>query len=180
MSKKLYHILVIEDNLEHLTIFCDSLSFQSDIFLPLRGESVNEAKEIIAANIFTFDAILLDISLTNEEEILKLADMAGSNDNVPVIVLTGYANYSFQRKAPSFGISVYFLKNCLTPKLLQKSIVYAVERNRIKLTLDELEKQYTALFPINGQPVLVTDISTVDVSGLNNSPIANHSTQLYK
>jgi hypothetical protein len=58
--------------------------------------------------------------------------LAGST---PVIVLTGYENFSFSVRSLALGVSDYILKDELTPQLLHKSILYSIERKKLHADL---------------------------------------------
>jgi len=72
-------------------------------------------------------------------ELIK--NIVNESNNIPVIVLTGYDDFTFGVKSISLGISDYILKDELTSLTLYKTIIYSLERRKIVSSLEESEKR---------------------------------------
>jgi len=83
---------------------------------------------------------LLDLNLPDHkgEELIK--EVLQLATKIPVIVSTGYSNLDFCIESLSAGISDYLLKDDLSPTLLQKSIIYSMERSAYSEKLKKSEK----------------------------------------
>lgn len=154
-----YSILVVEDNPGDLLLISDYL--EESIFEPSiqNAQTYHEACELIENNEFHFDVVLLDLSLpeiSGEELINGIISKA---KNIPVIVLTGYADVQFGIKSLALGVSDYLLKDEIGSQALYKAIVYNIERKKIATALIESEERYSSLFHLSPQPMWVIDPS---------------------
>jgi len=150
------HILVVEDQFGDFILIENYLNEEQDNIKISRALSFMEAEHLLKSS--TFDAILLDLSLPDEdnrESLTKnIVDLA---NNAPVIVLTSYSDTEFGVKSLSLGISDYLLKDELNAAQLSKSIHYGIERKRIESQLRESENKYKNLFESSPLPMWVLD-----------------------
>ncbi len=159
VDKNKYNIIVIEDNLGDFFLLQEYLS--EKIINPSikHFEKFNHFLEF-KDQINTFDIIFLDLSLPDKsgselvQEVLKLAS------NIPVVVLTGYSDFSFAMKAIALGASDYLLKDELNSITLYKSIVYNIERFKNISKILESEQLYNDLFELSPQPIFVIDATS--------------------
>jgi len=86
---------------------------------------------------------------------------------IPLIILTGYADISFSVKSLSLGISDYLIKDELNANALYKSIIYSIERKKTLLQLETSERRYSDLFHLSPQPMWVYDIETLRFLDVN-------------
>ncbi len=98
------------------------------------------------------DVILADLSLpdSNNRE-TTLQTLTEKASGVPIIVLTGYRDTSFELDSVRKGIQDYVIKDQVTRHLLVQVILHAIERQRLKQEnknlLDQFER-LTLLDPI--------------------------------
>ncbi len=169
-----YKILVVEDNAGDAELVKDYLHEQitnpqiafasnlSDAILQLQRSDV-------------FDVVLLDLSLPDKngkeliENILKLTAAI-----CPVVVLTGYHNVEFSKSTIALGISDYLIKDELNAPILYKSIIYAIERWKTTLRLEESEQKYIDLFNQSPQPMLVHNADTFQFVKVNKAAIETY------
>jgi PAS domain S-box-containing protein len=167
------NILVIEDNSGDFLLIEDYL--REEISEPVihNSKTFAEAKEILASKI-PFNAILLDLSLSDGsgEELVK--EVIKISKNIPVIVLTGYSNKAFGIKTLSLGVSDYLLKDELTATQLFKSIAYSIERKKNTLKLKQSEEKYRNLFHLSPQPMWVFDNETFKFLSVNEAAIQHY------
>lgn len=131
-----YSILIIEDNPGDFALVEEFLLEQVKELKLLHAKTYKEAKAILSAESpGVFDAVLLDLSLPDKTGVELISDVVASSDNTPVIILTGYENFSFGVRSLSLGVADYILKDELTPQLLLKSILYSIERKKLNLDL---------------------------------------------
>src|SRR5574343_464250 len=152
-----YSILVVEDNPGDLLLISDYL--EESIFEPSIENASNfrEACEKLENHQYQFNVVLLDLSLPeiSGEELIN--GIIGKTKNIPVIVLTGYADVQFGIKSLALGVSDYLLKDEIGSQSLYKSIVYNIERKKISTALIESEERYSSLFHLSPQPMWVID-----------------------
>ena len=160
------HILVIEDQLCDFNLIENYLNKEQVNIKISRAVSFMEAENLLKSS--TFDAILLDLSLSdvnNRENLAKNIVILANKS--PVIVLTGNADTGFGVKTLSLGISDYLLKDELNAAQLSKSIHYGIERKRIETQLSESEKKYENLFDFSPLPMWVLDRNNFQFLSVN-------------
>jgi YesN/AraC family two-component response regulator len=144
IDKNTYKILVIEDNPGDFALVEDFLFEQIETPAVFLAHSYKSAQRFLNNN--KYDIILLDISLPDKTGEPLIRDIIELSANTPVIVLTGYVDFSFGVKSMSLGVADYILKDDLTSMSLYKSIVYAIER---KKSIIATEKQNATLREIS-------------------------------
>ena len=160
------HILVIEEQLCDFNLIENYLNKEQVNIKISRAVSFMEAENLLKSS--TFDAILLDLSLSdvnNRENLAKNIVILANKS--PVIVLTGNADTGFGVKTLSLGISDYLLKDELNAAQLSKSIHYGIERKRIETQLSESEKKYENLFDFSPLPMWVLDRNNFQFLSVN-------------
>lgn len=138
--KKEYNLLVVEDNLGDFELIEDFIIEQLDFHKITNARSFKEAEELLSKkNDYTI--VLLDLSLPDHSGEKLISDVLALCKNIPVVVLTGYADFAFGVKSLGIGVADYLLKEDLNGMLLLKSIVYSTERKKISCELEESEKR---------------------------------------
>lgn len=136
-------ILLVEDNEGDYLIVEEYLREVHPDVLIEHCWRLSEAKNSLKST--QFDIILFDLSLPDSngkesvKEILELANFA------PVIVLTGYADKKFAIDTMQMGVQDYLIKDEVNPIILQKSISYSIERNKIQLLFQKNEKKFKSI-----------------------------------
>ncbi|MDP9081759.1 MAG: PAS domain S-box protein [Bacteroidota bacterium] len=170
-DKREYKVLVIEDNPGDFALVEDFLFEHIASPIVTNVTTYRSAKETLAGN--KFDIILLDLSLPDRTGELLIEGIIGICANTPVIVLTGYTDFSFGVKSLSLGVSDYMLKDDLTSTSLYKSIVYSIERKKNISELSLSEMRYSNLFNLSPLPMWVVDLNTLQFLDVNNAT-TNH------
>jgi len=140
-EKSGYQILVVEDNPGDFLLVEDFIIEQFEGPVIVLAKTFVQAKAILTVSRHLYDIVLLDLSLPDHTGEPLIHDIINLCRNIPVIVLTGYTDFSFGVKSLSLGISDYLLKDDLTALSLYKSIIYSVERKKIISALETSEKQ---------------------------------------
>jgi PAS domain S-box-containing protein len=169
-----YCILVVEDNLGDFTLIEDFLFEQFDAPIIAHAESFRVAASFLSAENCLYDVILLDLSLPDKTGEPLIHEVVKLCRNIPIIVLTGYADFSFGLKSLSLGIADYILKDELTSLLLYKSIVYSSERKKSIVALQESEKKYSELFHLSPLPMWVVDLGSLKFLDVNQATIDHY------
>ncbi|MGA2034837.1 MAG: SpoIIE family protein phosphatase [Thermoguttaceae bacterium] len=78
----------------------------------------------------SFDVILLDLGLPDSQGLETFFLMHAQCGDVPIVVLTGYADEGTAIKAVQAGAQDYLVKGRVDDNLLVRSIRYAIERSR--------------------------------------------------
>lgn len=174
IDKRIYYILVVEDNAGDFALIEDFLFEQIEAPVITLAKDYGEAKTLLLADSCRFDIILLDLSLPDMRGEALIEGIQKLCTSTPVIVLTGYADFTFGVKSISLGVSDYILKEELTPLSLYKSIIYSSERKKISSDLAESEKKYSELFHLSPVPMWVFDTETFEFLNVNKAAIRHY------
>jgi signal transduction histidine kinase len=87
------------------------------------------------------DVCLLDYRLGARDGLNLFQEALAKGCKAPVIFLTGQGDYQVDVEAMHAGAAEYLVKDEISPRLLERSIRYAVERKRAEQTLQESERQ---------------------------------------
>jgi len=177
-TKPEYKILVIEDNPGDFVLIDDFLHEKIDSVNVTHAENFKDAKSILLLRGCEFDSVLLDLSLPDKKGEQLIREMLEVCPDIPVIVLTGYADFEFSIKSLSLGISDYLLKEELTSVSLYKSIIYSSERIKGIYALKESEKRYSDLFHLSPLPMWVVDMESLNYLDANITAIKNYGYSL--
>ncbi|MBN1850195.1 MAG: response regulator [Deltaproteobacteria bacterium] len=132
-------ILLIEDDEDDYVIIRDILSdipkwrFQLDWV-----SSAHQAKEHLLS--MDCDVCLLDYRLDNEDGIEVLKTLKKSECKAPIIMLTGYGDHEIDMEAMKAGAADYLEKGNLEPRVLERSIRYAMDRARALNVIQKSER----------------------------------------
>jgi PAS domain S-box-containing protein len=173
-DKGIFHVLVIEDSPGDFALVNDFLFEKFEAPRVTQAETFAEAKKYLRSGDGHYDLVLLDLSLPDkkgEELIAEVTRLCGA---VPVIVLTGYSDFSFGIRSLTLGAADYILKDELTPMTLYKSIRYALERKKAMYALAHSEKKYSELFHLSPLPMFVFAIDGLAILNVNKSAIKHY------
>jgi two-component system cell cycle response regulator len=134
-------VLLIEDDEDDYLITKKMLAEIKDIRFDLQWKSAYAiGLEAIVKN--EYDIVLLDYQL-GEKNGLELLREAGEKGCVlPVILLTGFGGREVDLEAMRAGAVDYLIKGRVDANTLDRSIRYAIERNRLVHALRESKEQY--------------------------------------
>lgn len=171
---KKYHILIVEDNFGDFVLIEEYLL--DYILNPtlIQARSFQEAKTILESYQNTFDVVFLDLSLPDLSGEKLIIETLEISRGIPVLALTGFSDLEFSLKSLALGVSDYLLKDELTPIILYKSIIYAIERNRHFDELQKSEKRYSELFHLSPLPMWVYDLDTLEFLDVNQAAIVHY------
>lgn len=89
-----------------------------------------------------FDVVLLDLSLPDSHGIATVQRLRAGAPNMPLVVLTGTDDEEIAMEAGRCGAQDYLVKGQIDSRLLERSLSYAIQRQRIEKTLaDERRRQ---------------------------------------
>jgi PAS domain S-box-containing protein len=152
-------ILIIEDNQGDYLLIKEYIeeNFKPEI---LHASTFNEGQAFLANEQY-IDIVLLDLSLPDHQGEKLIYDVASLSNSTPIIVLTGNSEKEFALQAISLGVSDYLLKDEISGSLIQKSILYSLERNKLLNETKQNEEKYKSLFHLSPQPMWVYDLESL-------------------
>jgi signal transduction histidine kinase len=133
------NILMIEDNPADARLTRELLREADELAVNL-VHAENLARGLEQFEEGTFDAVLLDLSLSDTFGIEGVARVNEANPLVPIIVLSGQVNEEVAIAALQQGAQDYLIKGQGDGYLIGRTIRYAIERKRIETQLVEAKK----------------------------------------
>lgn len=141
--KELLKILLVEDNEGDFLLVEEYLK---EVFSSVDIEHcwrISEAKNSLLCN--KYDIVLLDLTLPDSNGKESIREIMELVNGTPVVVLTGYADKQFAIDTIELGVQDYLIKDDVSPTILQKSISYSIERNKIQLLFQKSEKKFRSI-----------------------------------
>lgn len=168
------NILIIEDNDGDYLIIEELLADIITASKTVRAISYTLAIEMLTLKNYSFDIVLLDLTLPDAKGAVLVSSIVNFAKDIPVIVLTGYTDNTFGIKTLAMGVSDYLLKDELNSLQLNKSITYSIERKKISKQLKESEEKYRNLFHLSPIPMWVFDVETLEFLNVNSAAIKHY------
>lgn len=106
------------------------------------ARTLEDARTALEDDAESFDLVLLDLNLPDSLRLETLDAVLETVDGTPIVVLTGIDDAEIGRKAVERGAEDYLVKDRVTPRLLDQTVTYAVERRR---RTAEIERQRNEL-----------------------------------
>lgn len=132
-------LLIIDDDQVDRQIYRRFLrADERNSYVITEAESAEAGYRLIRDEIY--DCILLDYRLPEADGLAMYRTLTSTQRGpfmAPVIMMTGQGNESVAVAALKCGISDYVTKEGLTPKAMQRAIINAVDRSRLRKSLSE-------------------------------------------
>ncbi len=127
MNKEVIQILLIEDNPGDARLIQEFLKDSKKVdFIIKNHETLSEGLEELLNN--KFDIILLDLNLPDSSGYDTVKIIYEKIKFIPIIILTGRDDEELALNSLKFGIQDYLIKGKIDPILLERSILYTIER----------------------------------------------------
>lgn len=136
-------VLVVEDNPGDYFLVEEYLQSSGEDFKVIHASQLTAALQLLEEK--NIDIILLDLSLPDSNGLDTLKTIAASDENIPIIVLTGYADRKYGIESLKFGAQDYLLKDEINASLLNKSILYSIERNRVRKEITRQDRLFRVI-----------------------------------
>lgn len=128
MMTETIKILLVEDNPSDADMVERALRDSERAFVIDRAGWLSSA--LMALSNKTFDAILLDMSLPDSQGVDTVVQMMEAVPEMPVIVMTGHDDMETGMNAVKYGVQDYLIKGEISGRVLERSILQAIERKR--------------------------------------------------
>jgi diguanylate cyclase (GGDEF)-like protein len=130
----------------------------------LRLPSLADAKRRCVSQ--TFDLILLDADLDNPEDLEPLRSFAAQVAATPIVLLTDAASESLAHQAVARGTAQdYLIKGHLGGRLLEQSLLYAIERHKMLSVLRQRRRSEARALSLDRQTRLPSRAAFYDRLG---------------
>lgn len=129
-SGKYLSVIVLEDNDGDFALLEDYLIEAYNTVKISRCETFDDFIQLKETETnFNFDLILLDLHLPDQSGIQLIENLISIKTQVPVIILTGYAELPLAKESLKLGVEDFLIKDEISPGILLKSIEYALSRS---------------------------------------------------
>lgn len=137
-------LLLIEDNDLDINMFRQMLG-QSGQVIGLFDVASSLDQGLQKALNFKPDVIFLDLTLDDSEGIATFRALRKQTPEIPVVIITGNEDEQVALQAIREGAQDYMLKKHISPLLISRAILYAIERKRIEQELNRSKANNEAL-----------------------------------
>lgn len=160
------NLLLVDDNPADLFLIKDYLSESEVLSLIIfEASTVSEAKDILKNN--AIDLVLLDMYLPDSSGIDTFYNVHSEFPKTSIIVLSGLSDKQVALRTVQAGAQDFLLKGDFDSRLLEKSIVYSVERKKNLQLLADSENKYRGLFEATPLPLFIVSIETNKILKVN-------------
>src|SRR5437867_3512276 len=122
-------ILLVDDSTGDVRLVRELLAEAGQSHIDLRTTgSVRQALDLVGEEMF--DAVLLDLSLPDSQDLEGLATLRGRATGVPIVVMTGLKDEATAARALRQGAQDYLVKGWFDGDFLARAVGHAIERTR--------------------------------------------------
>ncbi len=136
-------ILLIEDNLAEARLLQEFLKqAQSQDFIVVHVQRLQNALQELTQDhgLYSYNAILLDLTLPDSEGLSSLPKLIDSAPSVPIVVLTNTNDEALAIEAVRQGAQDYLVKRQVNVDVLVRSLHYAIARKQVLESLRTTNK----------------------------------------
>lgn len=138
-----FSVLIVEDNPGDELLIRDTLSASQRARVVGHATTLAEACEQIDAA--RPDVVLLDLGLPDSQGLATLRRVTEHAPGIAVVVLTGMADEATALDAVGQGAQDYLVKGTADRIAIDRSVVYAMQRQRVLEALDQARRDEVAL-----------------------------------
>jgi PAS domain S-box-containing protein len=154
MEIRIIKVLLVEDSPSDALIVEDELTHADGTqFCVVHLDQLDAALDRLRAQ--DFDVVLLDLNLPDSDGFETFLRLHGEASEIPIVVLSGRDDQALALKAVQAGAQDYLVKGQMGEEVLQRSIRYAIERQRAEQLLAESEERYRLLIERSPDAYLV-------------------------
>jgi PAS domain S-box-containing protein len=155
ISAELLNILIVEDDEDDFYIIKQILQSLPYEITVEWCYSYDKALDLIGSGKFNF--YLVDFRLGKKTGLDLFSDVHTEGFNAPFILLTGMGNTDIAIQAMKAGVTDYLVKDEINPEKMERSIRYALERNRTLSELKENENKFRTIFENSKDVIFLTN-----------------------
>ncbi len=123
-------ILCVEDNKGDALLIEKALIKSKIIFNFVNARNFEQALDYLHNR--EFDFMFLDLALPDAHGLDLIKSLEKYYKNIPTVILTGFADYDLIQEAIEYGIQDYLVKGDISGSILEKTVLYSIERCKTK------------------------------------------------
>ncbi|MBF0171283.1 MAG: diguanylate cyclase [Nitrospinae bacterium] len=166
MTESAYRILMVDDSEDDYLLTADLLEYTRQARFALTWASSFEAG-LQSLTGHPFDAILVDFRMGPRSGFDFLSAAQAQGTEAPCIFLTGQQGHEIEMAALRQGAEDFLPKKDLSPSLLERTLLHAIERRRLLTEVSRSEARFRALFEESriGMVILSRDGKAREMNG---------------
>ena len=133
-------ILIIEDNPADIRLFKEYIRESGLANSRIHASSTIEEATALLAHQF-FDIVVVDLSLPDVHGLEALHKSNQHFRRLPIVILSGTDDQDVAKRSIQEGIQDYLVKGKIDVYSLERSINYAIERNKLRQAMEEVQKE---------------------------------------
>ncbi len=137
-------ILIIEDNPGDQILLQEDLK-TSQTFNPEFTVVGTLAEAFVLLRHLHFSLIFLDLFLPDSTGLESFTKLVKINSKIPIIIFSGLADTNISLKAISLGAQDFLIKGDYSNKLLEKTVLYSIERKRNLEMIEQSNEQLNTI-----------------------------------
>ncbi|MGO9954134.1 MAG: PAS domain S-box protein [Dissulfurispiraceae bacterium] len=158
MSDKPIRILLIEDNPGDARLIREMLNEAKSAPLLLQwSDQLSLGLQKLAED--GADVVLLDLGLPDSQGLETYAKVQSQFPAMPIVVLSGLHDESVAVNAVRAGAQDYLVKGQIDGKLLNRAVMYAIERKRSEKAVEKLRHQIELVLNSVGEGIFGLDLN---------------------
>jgi len=159
MTEVCHNVLLVEDRPNDQRIAQELLGRTKGAqFNVTTVETLEEALNQVSSG--DIDVVMLDLTLPDSSGIGTFASLHEDSPDLAIVVVSGIEEESLAIDAVRQGAQDYLLKDSLSSTLLSRSLLYAIERNRLNYSLKASEERFRQLAENMGEVFWLHDVSS--------------------
>lgn len=165
-NQDILYILIIEDNPGDFVLLEDYLIEKFRTITIEHCKNYDDAVTVLNSK-KEFSVILLDLTLPGISGLNLVKNIISLSDHIPVIILTGYSDINIAKLSLKMGAYDFLIKDEANAEIVQKSILYTLNRSSYVNQLEEAKLNYENLFNFSPQPMWLVDSNTLKFLNAN-------------
>ena len=133
-----YRVLLVEDDPGDAELMRLRLEQGPEHLNVTHAETLTDA--LVLLSNATFDAVVLDLRLPDSEGLEAVSQVRDVQRGLPVVVVSGLVDETIQARLADSGAEEIFNKNESNSPLFSRSVLYVIERARVRSREKELEQ----------------------------------------
>lgn len=165
MPSRSTNILIVEDDPLHADMLVGLIGSEKSEFNCKVVETLKAALASLDSD--DYELVILDLALTDSDGIETLIRLQACQPKVPIIILTASKDENLSMKALQLGAQDYLIKWEMDQRLLQRSIRYALDRNRFVIERQNQEISIRKITEMLPEILALVDVQTFEFSFIN-------------
>lgn len=171
-------VLVIEHNKGDFVLMEDYLIEKFKTIAITHCQTYDEAVACLLHRKEEFSLVLLDLHLPAISGLNLVQNILFLCVQTPIIVLSGYSEINIAKHSLKMGVYDFLIKDEANAEIVQKSIMYTLNRSSYVNQLEEAKLNYENLFNFSPQPMWLIDSESLKFLNANYTAVKKYGYSL--